>query len=114
MTMIDYIKDTNQVVTLSIRREDTPMNVIDAEFFKSLELQFDRALKEDGLKGIIITSGKKEFIVTNNGKGRTITTEERFKTIDITNTTRTGINTLDITPRGTITISTITLVKNEQ
>ncbi|MBI2519815.1 MAG: enoyl-CoA hydratase/isomerase family protein [Bdellovibrio sp.] len=60
--MIDYNIDQNKIVTLSINRTDTPMNVGDIPFTLELEKKFNQALGEKDLKGIILTSSKKEFM----------------------------------------------------
>lgn len=59
--MINYVLENN-IVTLVIHREDTPMNVLDGKFLEALDKNIDRALAEDGLKGIILTSDKPEFV----------------------------------------------------
>lgn len=60
--MIDYSKDENNIVTLAIRREDTPMNVLDQAFMAAFESSLDQALQEPDLKGVVVTSARKEFI----------------------------------------------------
>ncbi|MEK6625631.1 MAG: enoyl-CoA hydratase-related protein, partial [Bdellovibrionota bacterium] len=75
--MIDYNIDQNKIVTLSINRTDTPMNVGDIAFMLELEKKFKQAMAESGLKGIILTSSKKEFMA-----GADLSMLQNIKSVD--------------------------------
>jgi 3-hydroxyacyl-CoA dehydrogenase / enoyl-CoA hydratase / 3-hydroxybutyryl-CoA epimerase len=63
--MINYKKDTDNIVTLTLDMGSRPMNVINHEIFKAFVPVVEQ-LKQDKkrglLKGVIITSGKKTFL----------------------------------------------------
>ncbi len=63
--MIHYSKDIDQIVTLTLDMEDRPVNVINHEIGKSFlpvleHLKAEKA--QGGVKGVILTSGKKTFM----------------------------------------------------
>lgn len=64
--MIRYQKDTDHIVTLTLDMADRPFNIINHEVGKAM-LPIVDALREEKakrkLRGIIITSGKKNFLV---------------------------------------------------
>jgi len=63
--MIHYSKDIDQIVTLTLDMENRPVNVINHEIGKAF-LPVLKHLKEEklknGVKGVILTSGKKTFM----------------------------------------------------
>ena len=50
------------ILALVLERKDKPMNVVDQAFIDALEKNFMAALATPGVKGIIITSAKPEFV----------------------------------------------------
>ena len=61
--MIDYSVDTDGVATIAWNVTNRPMNVLNAESIAAFEAAVDEALADDAVKGVIVTSARKEFIV---------------------------------------------------
>jgi 3-hydroxyacyl-CoA dehydrogenase/enoyl-CoA hydratase/3-hydroxybutyryl-CoA epimerase len=61
MTDFTYEMDADGVVTLTWDVKSKSMNVMSTEAFMDLSAKVDRALADPAAKGIIITSGKKDF-----------------------------------------------------
>ena len=61
MTDFTYAMDADGVVTLTWDVQSKSMNVMSTEAFMDLSAKVDRALADPAAKGIIITSGKKDF-----------------------------------------------------
>jgi 3-hydroxyacyl-CoA dehydrogenase/enoyl-CoA hydratase/3-hydroxybutyryl-CoA epimerase len=61
MTDFHYATDTDGVATITWDVPGRSMNVMSLEGFAELEACIDRALADPAVKGVIITSGKKDF-----------------------------------------------------
>ena len=61
MTDFTYVLDADGVVTLTWDVKAKSMNVMSTEAFMDLSAKVDQALADPAAKGIIITSGKKDF-----------------------------------------------------
>ncbi|WP_112321567.1 3-hydroxyacyl-CoA dehydrogenase NAD-binding domain-containing protein [Oceanibium sediminis] len=61
MTIFTYDQDSDGVVTLSWDQPGTSMNVMTLEGFAEFEELFDKAMADDSVKGVIVTSAKKDF-----------------------------------------------------
>lgn len=61
--MIDFSKDENNIVTLSFNMTGSPVNVINEASMLALQEHLEKALTDASVKGIIITSLRKEFLV---------------------------------------------------
>ncbi|MEM9431368.1 MAG: enoyl-CoA hydratase-related protein, partial [Pseudomonadota bacterium] len=61
MSTFTYDCDADGVVTLSWDQPGTTMNVLTREGFKDFETLFDKAMADDAVKGVVITSAKKDF-----------------------------------------------------
>jgi 3-hydroxyacyl-CoA dehydrogenase/enoyl-CoA hydratase/3-hydroxybutyryl-CoA epimerase len=61
--MIDYDVDGDGIATLTWALTDSPMNVLNAGSVARLTECVDRALGDDAVKGVIVTSSKPEFVV---------------------------------------------------
>ena len=61
MTDFTYSQDADGVVTLTWDVKAKSMNVMSTEAFQLLSGMVDAALADAGVKGIIITSAKKDF-----------------------------------------------------
>lgn len=59
---IDYSKDEQSIVTLTLDMPGRSANVINAEFAAALSGALDRLEKEEPLAGVIITSAKSTFV----------------------------------------------------
>ena len=59
---INYVKDEQNIVTLTLDRPGRSANVINAEFGAALENVLQRLTAESNLTGVIITSAKKTFM----------------------------------------------------
>ena len=53
---------SNNIALLSFNMKNSSMNVLNQESIAAFDEAFDKAVKDDNVKGIIITSDKKEFI----------------------------------------------------
>lgn len=60
--MIQYIKDNDQIVQLLIDMPGKSVNLLCEEFFSHLERNIDRFLQDREALGLILCSGKKDFI----------------------------------------------------
>ena len=76
--VFNYTKDKNNIVTLTMDMAEKSANLIDEDYFKSLLENIVKLENESDLKGVIITSAKKNFItstqnkVPKKGKSKTI------------------------------------------
>src|ERR1017187_2260752 len=61
--MIQYTKDADGIAIISFDNKNSSVNVIDAEFLSDFELQISNAISDPSVKGIIITSLKKDFML---------------------------------------------------
>lgn len=61
--MIDYKKDPDGIVIISFNMPDTAVNVLNTASISAFEKRIDEAFADKKVKGIIITSGKHDFIV---------------------------------------------------
>jgi 3-hydroxyacyl-CoA dehydrogenase/enoyl-CoA hydratase/3-hydroxybutyryl-CoA epimerase len=61
--MIDYSKDSDNIATLTINVENSPMNVINAAFVPELIQSLESVFADADARGLIFTSARKEFIV---------------------------------------------------
>ncbi len=57
-----YVKDSDNIVTVTIDMPDRKQNVINAEFGEAMSDMLERLEAEEDLTGVIITSGKKDFV----------------------------------------------------
>jgi 3-hydroxyacyl-CoA dehydrogenase / enoyl-CoA hydratase / 3-hydroxybutyryl-CoA epimerase len=60
--MISLNKKDNGIVTLTINMEQYPMNVINNHFTEELQKKVTEVLALDGVKGVVLTSSRREFI----------------------------------------------------
>ncbi|MEM8658281.1 MAG: 3-hydroxyacyl-CoA dehydrogenase NAD-binding domain-containing protein, partial [Pseudomonadota bacterium] len=61
MTTFHYAVDADGVATLTWDQPDTSMNVMTRAGFEEFETLFDKAMADEAVKGVIVTSGKKDF-----------------------------------------------------
>lgn len=61
--MIQYTKDTDGIAVISFDNKNSSVNVIDAEFLTDFEFHVNDAISDQAVKGIIITSAKKDFML---------------------------------------------------
>lgn len=61
--MIDFLKDENNIVTLSFNMTELPVNVINEASMLAFQENLEKAIADIALKGIILTSSRKEFLV---------------------------------------------------
>ena len=61
-TAVRYEQDAEGVVTLTLDLQGRPMNVLDESLTRGLAEAVERIEKDAGVKGVIIASGKKEFL----------------------------------------------------
>lgn len=61
--MINYSKDENNIVTLSFSMTESPVNMINEASMQAFQDGLEKAFADSALKGVIITSSKKEFLV---------------------------------------------------
>lgn len=61
--MITYTKDTDGIAILTMDNKEQSVNVINPEFISLLEKNINEALADASVKGIIIASAKKDFMV---------------------------------------------------
>lgn len=61
--MIEYFKDDNNIVTLSFNMTGLPVNVINETSMVAFRENLDKALSDQSVKGIVLTSSRKEFLV---------------------------------------------------
>lgn len=84
--MIDYFKyavDTDGVCTLTIDQPDSATNVMDQNFIDSFRAALERAIADQGVRGIILTSAKTSFVAGADLKTleATLTTKQDAKTL---------------------------------
>ncbi len=60
--MIDYSVDAAGIATISWDMPDRSMNVMNEESMAAFNAAVDRAVADDAVKGVIVTSGKKDFL----------------------------------------------------
>ncbi|SPH17143.1 Fatty acid oxidation complex subunit alpha [Defluviimonas aquaemixtae] len=61
MTDFTYSVDANGVATITWDVKDKSMNVMNLKGFEDLDALIDKAIADDKVKGVVITSGKKDF-----------------------------------------------------
>ncbi len=61
MTDFKYDVDVDGIAIITWDAEGKSMNVLTREAFGLVEEYIDRALGDDAVKGVVITSGKKDF-----------------------------------------------------
>jgi 3-hydroxyacyl-CoA dehydrogenase/enoyl-CoA hydratase/3-hydroxybutyryl-CoA epimerase len=61
--MIHYKKDNDNIAIISFDNSNSSVNVIDAEFISDLEQHIAEAVADQTVKGIVLTSAKKDFIL---------------------------------------------------
>ena len=61
MTDFKYDVDADGIAIITWDAEGKSMNVLTREAFGLVEEYIDRALGDDAVKGVVITSGKKDF-----------------------------------------------------
>ncbi|MEM8869672.1 MAG: 3-hydroxyacyl-CoA dehydrogenase NAD-binding domain-containing protein [Pseudomonadota bacterium] len=61
MTIFHYATDAEGVATITWDQPGTSMNVMTREGFVEFETLFDRAMTDETVKGVIVTSAKKDF-----------------------------------------------------
>ncbi len=61
MTDFTYDVDADGVATIAWDQQGTSMNVMTVEGFSEFEKLFDRAIADEAVKGVVITSAKKDF-----------------------------------------------------
>ncbi|MCC5862702.1 MAG: enoyl-CoA hydratase/isomerase family protein [Gammaproteobacteria bacterium] len=66
---IDYQKDAEGIVTLTIDLKDRSMNVLTPQFTSDLAQAIERIAGDDGVRGALITSAKDSFLAGADLKG---------------------------------------------
>ncbi|MDP6815650.1 MAG: enoyl-CoA hydratase-related protein, partial [Alphaproteobacteria bacterium] len=61
--MIDYKVDGDGVATITWDVDNRPMNVMNHETMSAYIEALEKAIADDGVKGVIVASAHKEFIV---------------------------------------------------
>lgn len=61
--MIDYTLLENNIAILSFNQINNPVNIINEETMEEFESLLIKAMKDTSIKGLILTSSKKEFVV---------------------------------------------------
>lgn len=61
--MINYTTDSDGIAILSFDKSNSSVNVIDTEFLSALEQNISAAIADTTVKGIIVTSAKKDFVL---------------------------------------------------
>ena len=61
--MINYTKDTDGIAVISFDHKNSSVNVIDSDLLTDFELRINDAISDTSVKGIIITSSKKDFML---------------------------------------------------
>ncbi|MSU91075.1 3-hydroxyacyl-CoA dehydrogenase [Rhodobacteraceae bacterium 2CG4] len=61
MSIFTYDVDADGVAVLSWDQPGTSMNVMTIEGFEEFESLFDKAMADDAVKGVVVTSAKKDF-----------------------------------------------------
>ena len=60
--MIDYEVDSDGIATIALNMADRPMNVLNDDSTAALEAAARRAISDDGVSGVIVTSRKNDFM----------------------------------------------------
>ncbi len=63
INMIQYTKGTDGIAIISFDNKNSSVNVIDAEMLSNFELNVSDAVSDPSVKGIIVTSSKKDFML---------------------------------------------------
>ena len=84
--MIDYFKyavDAEGICTLTIDQPDSTTNVMDQNFIDSFRAALERAIADQAVTGIILTSAKASFVAGADLKSleATLTTKQDAKTL---------------------------------
>ncbi len=61
--MINYTKDSDGIAIISFDNKNSSVNVIDADLLSDFEMHISNAISDQSVKGIIITSSKKDFML---------------------------------------------------
>lgn len=61
--MIQYTKDSDGIAIISFDNKNSSVNVIDGDLLTDFELHISNAISDTSVKGIIITSSKKDFML---------------------------------------------------
>lgn len=61
--MIQYTKDTDNIAIISFDNSNSSVNVIDLEVISDLDQNIGNALTDESVKGIIVTSAKRDFML---------------------------------------------------
>lgn len=61
--MIYYTTDSDGIAILSFDKSNSSVNVIDTEFLSDLEQNISAAIADPAVKGIIVTSAKRDFVL---------------------------------------------------
>ncbi len=61
--MIQYTKDSDGIAIISFDNKNSSVNVIDGDLLTDFELHISNAISDASVKGIIITSSKKDFML---------------------------------------------------
>ncbi len=61
--MIQYTKDSDGIAIISFDNKNSSVNVIDGDLLTDFELNISNAISDASVKGIIITSSKKDFML---------------------------------------------------
>ncbi|MES2141139.1 MAG: 3-hydroxyacyl-CoA dehydrogenase NAD-binding domain-containing protein [Bacteroidota bacterium] len=61
--MINYTKDSDGIAIISFDNKNSSVNVIDGDLLTDFELHISNAISDASVKGIIITSSKKDFML---------------------------------------------------
>ena len=61
--MIHYTKDTDGIAIISFDNSNSSVNVIDTDFLSDLEQNISAAIADQLVKGVIVTSAKKDFVL---------------------------------------------------
>ena len=82
---IQYTVDSDGIALLTIDLPGKPMNVLTPELMEDLESLVERAVADESVKGLVITSGKDAFIAGADIKDmvtaydRGVTAQEAFE-----------------------------------
>ncbi|MCE9538688.1 MAG: enoyl-CoA hydratase/isomerase family protein, partial [Bacteroidetes bacterium] len=61
--MIHYTKDSDGIAIISFDHKNSSVNVIDGDLLTDFELHISNAISDASVKGLIITSSKKDFML---------------------------------------------------
>lgn len=82
--MIHYTNDVDGIAIISFDNKNSSVNVINIELISGLEKHLEDALSDSSIKGIIITSSKKDFMLGGDLK-MLIDVREPEKIMEVTN-----------------------------